>query len=381
MLNLLHLLRDAWGVVGAALALLLAAEYLPRGIRDGMRLIRRGSAGREDPRSRADGYGGADWLPEHLAECHRIMHVAWTPYAGHRNRPFQGRTIGIDASGRRRTVPSTTDDAARRILMFGGSTLFGIGSRDAATVPSLVAAKLGARGRNVRVANCGVVSYVSAQEQIAFAETLKCGERADVAVFFHGVNDGIAALQTGIPGWPYNAALRQREFAILNRPGDLTRETLRAILPSIAKRLGKAETLGPAAGASGDDLAAAVLNHYRATLCQIAAVGADHGTACLFVWQPVLYGKRRMTAYEAGQAASYADDVRAFFLKLYDLRRRDGDLSARGDAVDLGGLLDERDEPLFLDPFHLTERGNEIVADALLPHLAALMDTDAPARA
>ena len=38
-------------------------------------------------------------------------------------------------------------------------------------------------------------------------------------------------------------------------------------------------------------------------------------------------------------------------------------------AIDVSTLFDDSPDPQFIDPFHLAEKGNDVLADAMLPHV------------
>src|SRR5262249_2901133 len=75
--------------------------------------------------------------------------------------PFEGKTIVVDAEGLRRTDHSRCDGKAYTIYMFGGSTLWGTGSPNWGTIPSLVAEMYEKSGRPVCVKNFGESAWVS----------------------------------------------------------------------------------------------------------------------------------------------------------------------------------------------------------------------------
>ena len=50
--------------------------------------------------------------------------------------------------------------------MFGGSTMWGTGARDACTIPSLLARALQGRGMSLEIINFGETGYVRTQEVI-----------------------------------------------------------------------------------------------------------------------------------------------------------------------------------------------------------------------
>ena len=97
-----------------------------------------------DPRVVSEDRDGGAWLPLHYRELEALSD-RWQPYVYFRQRPFPGQTITVRADGSRATwqpPPSQGDDERAKplkILMLGGSSLWGFGSRDEQTIPSLIA--------------------------------------------------------------------------------------------------------------------------------------------------------------------------------------------------------------------------------------------------
>lgn len=365
---ILSFLRDLWTLVGLGILAAMLAEF-------GLRLWHRRRR-RPDPRAACDGYADRDWLAAHLAECDSLA-FDWRPYVGYGHRPHIGRTLTIEADSRRRTwKPERRPDAPLRIWVFGGSTIFGVGSRDDATIPSALAKALVARGVAADVENRGVVSYVLAQEAIAFCEALRRGDRPDIAIFFDGVNDVICAAQSGRAGWPYRADKRAAEFMLLNRPRDLAWAAAAASFPRLGKRLAFGAGT-PAAHHLASGIADEILELYAGGVRQLKAVAAAHDVTPFFIWQPTVYGKLRKSAYEARIGAEFAAESRSLFDEVYDRRRSHAQLAALPEALNLSDMFGDRPETLFLDPFHLTEDGNAVVAEALVPHVLAARPTGA----
>jgi hypothetical protein len=114
----------------------------------------------------------------------------------------------------RRTInQSGTCDNPVRIWVFGGSTVFGMGVPDWATMPSQLLAVLneGSLGC-VQVTNLGVEAYVSTQEVLLLLEELKAGRRPDITVF---------TTASMIPTWvPWHLMLRLLTFrSSASKPG------------------------------------------------------------------------------------------------------------------------------------------------------------------
>ncbi len=163
-------LQTAWSVVGITLVLLLLVEASFRVaflVRD-----RLTAADSPDQRILTEGYAGATWLKQHYREI-ESLEERWRPYVLFRPNALDGKTITIGSDGLRATwqpPPASGQKTGRKpvkLLMLGGSSLWGFGVRDDQTIPSLLARKLFDRGIPVEVRNLSGLGYVSTQEVIA----------------------------------------------------------------------------------------------------------------------------------------------------------------------------------------------------------------------
>jgi lysophospholipase L1-like esterase len=121
----------------------------------------------------------------------------------------RSRNLGRDTAARqtsngvwRRTINSTGPGCEKlELWMFGGSTLYGTGVPDWATLPSFLSRDLNSAQLGcVVVTNFGVEGYVTNQEVMLLMEQLKIGRHPNIVIFYDGVNDSYAgAVEPGIP--------------------------------------------------------------------------------------------------------------------------------------------------------------------------------------
>lgn len=217
--RILSVLQTGWSILGLTLVVILVLEA---GLRITFAIHDRLSAQPvPDRHVLTEGYGGETWPIQHYRELEQIEE-RWQPYVYFRPKPFQGQTITINADGLRATwePPAPGNDGPVRqdikLLMLGGSSLWGFGARDDQTIPSLVVRILHEKGRRVEVRNLSEIGYVSTQERIALAQELQAGYRPDVVVFFDGVNDTTSALLERQAGLSTNEINRRNEFNLLH---------------------------------------------------------------------------------------------------------------------------------------------------------------------
>jgi lysophospholipase L1-like esterase len=389
----LRIVRALWHVVGILLITVLLAEFGVDWLRRGVRRLHRGRGFRPDRSAAADAYGGAAWPVAYFDEFNAAVRVDYRPYIGWWLRPWRGGFVTIDERGLRVTPgEAEAGPDAVRIWCFGGSTMMGMGARDAGTIPAFLAQLLRQRGQPVSITNLGQLGHNSTQAAIALHQLLKTGDRPDIAVFYDGINEMMCAEQTGRPDRVFHEAARRAEFNLLHpdRRGELLAAAVLAAMPRTVRRLRRLTGLplrGPRPDAmvdlAGIDIAALaeqVVTAYAVNLRLVRLVAKAYGFRPLFFWQPVLATKRHKTADERRWASDHSADPDArqrLQRAIIAVRRHHPELAEAEDAIDLSGLFDDRAEPLYIDLYHLSETGNAAVAAAMLP---ALVDAVAAVR-
>jgi lysophospholipase L1-like esterase len=336
---------------------------------------------RPDPRVQADVYAGADWVADYYREFRESGDVAWQPYVYWRRLPYAGRFINVDERGVRRTwrAPVAGDDGPL-VFAFGDSTVWGSGARDDYTLPSEIAKAMAAAGADARVVNLGESGYVTAQSVALLLSYLRRGEVPDLAVFYGGIEDVFSAYQSGASGLPTNEENRRLEFNAI-RPDGLPRVLrmlttgLNGVAGLVMRRADRAAG-GSGAGWDTSRLSAETIEHFCATARSARALGAEFGFPVRFYWQPVVFGKRHLTAYERAEAARYAG-ARPLFEAAY-ARMAAADPCPGVPVTYLGDLLADVDAPLYVDALHLSEGGHRIAATVIAPDLLDALSTPRP---
>jgi len=364
--------RDSWSILGLAFLGLLVLEALALLIclaipeHAPLRVLE------------ADFFNEADWAGDYVREYRQSEPVSWNSYVYWRRPAFAGKYIHVDERGLRRTWgPESLPDDAKKVFFFGGSAMWGTGARDAHTIPSQVAKILDQKGIAVRCFNFGESGYVSTQELIALALEVRRGNIPDVAVFYDGFNDVVAAYQAGSAGLPQNESDRRIEFNLSRRPG----ETFWHSAGGLLRRSGLGRLFGRIAG-GGDDrfplldgekaarLAREQVEIYQANLRLISALAAEYKFTPLFYWQPTILSKTHKTPYE--QTWIKEEDG---LLALLDLVNREiqqnRPLNDDPRFCDLSGLFGRTPQGLFADYCHVSEEGNRRVAERMAADISS----------
>ena len=189
-------LQTGWSILGVTLVLIALLEL---GLEA---LLAQGPEQAADPSGPARDLRGPQALPGSIAIELEALSDRWQPYVYFRQQPFQGHTITINAEGLRATwePPGTANAGETRpppkVLLLGGSSLWGFGARDDRTIPSLIAKELLTELRT-QIRNLAEIGYVNTQEMIGVVHELQRGYRPDVVLFYDGVNDTTSACGEG----------------------------------------------------------------------------------------------------------------------------------------------------------------------------------------
>ncbi|HYG00988.1 MAG TPA: SGNH/GDSL hydrolase family protein [Chryseosolibacter sp.] len=111
----------------------------------------------------------------------------YEPFVGWRCKPYKGETTTVGEHGFRIHPASnkTTTSETKTAWFFGGSTMWGEGSDDNHTIPALFNKDL----PEYQVKNFGQLAYNSRQELDALISSYSKGDRANLVIFYDGVND------------------------------------------------------------------------------------------------------------------------------------------------------------------------------------------------
>ncbi|MGQ0549335.1 MAG: SGNH/GDSL hydrolase family protein [Armatimonadota bacterium] len=332
---------------------------------------------------------GQEWVRDYHAELIVAVRERWRPYVYWRARPYKGAHISIDDDGLRRTWNASPSPAPgqAKIFMFGGSTLWGYGARDEFTIPSLVSKKLASRlPAAPYVVNYGEPGYVSTQELITLILELRKGNVPDVVIFYDGVNDAWAAFQSGVAGIPQNEINRVTEFNSRNRvawrQGLLEKVGLYRFMRGVLGSLGAAPAEGASRRFLEPALAGTTVDVYLANVRLVNMLAREYGFRAVFYWQPSIYSKKvlspdeerwRLTGARRGRRGGatplFAEEYRVFNEAFREKLRT----SRIENVHDLSRSFENDSRTIYIDRFHISEHGNDKVADDILRTLQPIV--------
>lgn len=301
-----------------------------------------------------------------LQDTQRATQVHFEPYYHWKGNPARGHFVNVDSVGNRKTLKYPRSDAVK-VFCMGGSTMWGRGVPDEATIPSFLQTML---GNDYDVYNLGEQGFVSIQELNLLLERLAFGDIPDIVVFYDGVNDGYAGVYApGIPRDPQKvrreeeenmAQIRNRNFWGLVRQAFLRHSNYRLfapIEPDIA-------VWGKVVGARVEENVEATLNAYEAFVFQVQALAAAYDFKVYFFWQPNIYSlSKPLTGYEQ-QILDASDKVLVNSqLAVYKQAK---ERFENGTSVQfIGDLFNEITENIYIDFCHTNPRANRMIAKVI----------------
>ncbi len=373
-----QVIRSLWISFGIAILILVVLDGIVRAafaIRDHRRLTRELGEMAVDVGSGAP--SETAWAADYLRESIESDRLEWHPYVYWRRKAYKGRYINVDMAGIRHSWNSTVAPIPhqRRIFMFGGSTLWGTGARDEFTIPSLVSKRLGRQfPQSVWMTNFGETGYVSTQDVITLMLELRKGNVPDVVVFYGGINDTWSALQNGVAGFSSNEINRRLEFNQRDRLNWRRGFVERLALSRLIRGAGRAIAMSraPSSGhtwlSNPGLLANSVVEVYLRNTDIVDSLASQFGFRPLYIWQPSLFTERRLTPREDeiyAQAEGWLSGAARLFGEVHQAFKKRMAVVKTDRVHDLSSIFNDDARTVFFDPFHLTEAGNDVIAEAV----------------
>ncbi|MDP9264098.1 MAG: hypothetical protein M3O85_07250 [Acidobacteriota bacterium] len=356
-----------------------------------------------DVGSASDIYKQYPWADEFWKQelARRKRMLPYYPLRMWQNASWQSPMTHVDHTpwgNFRRTVAEEGSCAGEpfEVWVFGGSSVFGYGVPDFATVASYLSQELSRDGRCVAVRNFGSEAYVSNQEVLLLVELLKSGERPAAVVFLDGFNDSYCLWTAKRPANSHCQVMeemsvfgRRSAFAQWIRPGKVL-EALQTFSPyfssgkplvhAMVSEEGNVVSVQMTPG-EVDQRAAAILDNYEHNIDFVQQMAHAYGFQAFFFWQPSLYhtGKKldwheraALQLFFQG-ADSYAAPYARASYRLAEERGHNGKFAY------LGNLFDDQTEPVFIDCVHLGPEGNRSIALRIAESLQSSAQSGRPA--
>ena len=313
-------------------------------------------------------------------------------YAHHRVE----RSVGVNRQGYRGPVAGRKQPGETRVVMLGGSTVFGYDVEWDDTIPAALERQLRARDPKARVINLGFIG----EGALAFVPTLESYSYLDydVVCLYEGYNDVLgdsepnrSLLRHSSPVFRLTGyfpilplVLREKAMTlrhgsvaaayesersgpktvfrpnVANRASAVAMETTAAVTQSLDRQLGRFSDLDAAPRLDGSGCAPP-WRHYCNAVAAAVRFALARQAAVVVVSQPRLLGDR---------AERHASQQRA----LGEMLARDFAGEPRVRHVDASGAVDLSSQAVTFDGLHLNRDGNTKVAATLVEPIGTLID-------
>jgi len=336
---------------------------------------------REGPSQAASpAYAGAEWAQEFWREEHlrQESRHEYTPFLLWGVSNWHGKYINNDEGKSgvwRRTINPARDECKTHpvtVWTFGGSTVYGLGVPDWATLPSFLSHDLNAAGSDCTVvSNFGVEGYVSNQELMVLIEQLKGGGHPDIVIFYDGLNDAGAAGPSPGPLHPhlYFDLIKHRiEGSVKGRFDFIGKSYTLRLAGAIRRGLFRQQSSQSVVGELRIKSVAA-LDNYEKNLSVAKALAKAYNFRLYCFWQPSLfYGQKPLVPFEKQLSEVAAKDPWSLIITaVYEEAKARA--ASIGSYVFLGNLFDSVPEAIYIDDGHLGPRGNELAALAVATYI------------
>lgn len=311
---------------------------------------------------------------EYWNEFIQANKVGYHQYVLWRRLPYSGQLLAIDQEGVRRTLHTRCNDNDKTftIWMFGDSVMWGAGSPDSDTIPSLIAADYEKQGKPVCIVNYAEKGWSNSQEMVGLIEQLKhAARKPDIVLFYDGGTEAFAAYQNRAPDVHSNYSAfknfvdnwgesQKAGFSYLRQTNTYRLLDKVAIKEPFHRKEDK-----PAVPRETEALSAAVVANYVQNMAIIELLAKQYGFHPVFAWYPNLaVGHKEQTPYEQQVLQleyKKFHDLGAMYQAVYQQGRE----IKSPDFHYLGDMLDDQKSSLYVGISHLKPEGNHVVADRL----------------
>ncbi|WP_234684988.1 SGNH/GDSL hydrolase family protein [Bradyrhizobium monzae] len=372
-IRLTALLNEIWAILGVALLLMTILEVSLTSYYERADKRERQSAAKAAANSGV--YANADFAEEYFKELTDAKHRTWAPYTQTRETDYRGKFINVD-DGTRRTWESEAINDDRRarlkIFFFGGSTLWGLGSRDDFTIPSLVAKMLAENGIRAEVTNYAVIGDVTTQSLIRFVIELRKRNVPDLVVFYGGSVEAFSACYEGEPGVPLGNSTLEK---ISPKKEAKARISIRLENFGLIRLLtGEPQLAG--CSKNLDVLSDGALDVYLGNVRFIEAISRSLSFKTLFYLEPQLSDKTHRTKYEEDQLSKSEKRLPGkndlYSLMRSKLAKREDESLEQNVIHDLRTIFSDVASPIYMDGGHYGEDGNDRISRRITADILAL---------
>jgi lysophospholipase L1-like esterase len=275
-------------------------------------------------------------------------------FVTHKN--FDGDYIKIENS--RRVTIGSTGLRQKRILVFGGSTIFCGEMPDSFTVPSQLQQMVLAKGFDVDVINFGIQG-IRIENQFKILKSVPKLGPDDIVIFYDGVNDLEKVYDSGL--YLKNNQAPWRQINKISSELENRSWFIRYLAPTVYL-----ESRGIGQEFLGSQAKQLVVDNWFAFDNLARTYVEDKGATFVHILQPNLLTYTK------------ASDIGKVRQKWSDMKAIENDLvsyaTETNKIIDFTKILDELNATPFFDWAHLDETGNQRVAEEMFKVVEPLLD-------
>lgn len=287
----------------------------------------------------------------------------YASYVGWKRKKYSGKTIHINGEGFRYDPKQKMhpENSVKNIFFFGGSTIWGSGVDDSATIPSIWF-KLNL-DRAVNVFNMGESGYDSRQSLESLINVLANNRKVDLAIFYVGVNE-INRCRNVVTSNSH--ALEKQYLEKINEKISYTEAAFYYNLKIIFKRFlmkikNESDSSYDLKCGCNNDRTDEVVKTMFANLKMAKYLVEQKGGKFLAVLQPVIYVQNPKKDYLDQYLQKMQDDRGLNYINLYEAYGRNRDYNM---LINLTSSLNVRSN-IYIDECHLNALGNTIIASKI----------------
>jgi hypothetical protein len=314
-----------------------------------------------DDRASLPNYAQSEWSKLLFSED-RQLEFEYHSFWEWRTRSFSGKTITVSGyPGERFTSTPPNTGSTLNVSFFGGSTMWGVGSRDIDTIPSFYARASGHKTRNF-----GERGYTAHQSLEVFLYLERNQPRADVVVFYDGINDILTGCNSDFGPMNHGMAPKIQnaiDEKVIIRP---VTHAIQLVHKVIGKIMGKAPHPEPAFQCHQNPALAKTVadNLIEDWVIAKHIVEARNGIFVAFLQPLALLSETRTSHLQL------SDIERQQFQAVYPII--ESELS-KHNFFSLKKTLD-LDEFIYIDPHHVSPNGNEILSQVMLKYVRYVLE-------
>jgi len=320
-----------------------------------------------DPRLKMSPYDNKQWAPKYFQESHDLQYE-YREVIGWAKLPYKGEYINIDENGFRVSWDTLSELTRGKLLVFGGSTIYGEGSRDQYTIPSELAKLLNRRGFSCAVENCGQSGYVFLQEVLLLEMQLRGGSRPKYVIFYDGVNDThFAYLREKMKVEPmrsqFNEMIDFHRAGFVSQLIHILRDALlQTKIFSVIKRIVPEGKLSHSDEPDQRTLVNTIETEYWKTFELLHMLSDKYAFKAFCFWQPVIFLKKQLSEEERN-IDYYKKEAR--LADVFTLTNSHMTSNPERSFYNISNSLDNSTQTLFIDFCHLSEEGNNVIAQRI----------------